>query len=542
MSTKPYLMTRMTDFTSLNSTAPDDVSQHHLAYDKHLHQITLVNDVYDGVDEVVQYLFQFPQETKESFITRQQRATLRNFVKRATQAFTGMIFRKPIEIARYGPRTTKLFERIDTVNHIEHFTKDVANAVAKDGITYILADSPQHNSRNTKTNQPYLMLVQREQLINWRKDEYGNFTMIVIAEMIVEAYGLFGSRYVRQWRVYNLDEETKAVTITLYRNKDGMASPEGKATANTLATMKSYYIFDTIATEFLAIPIQEVFVDNTPLLYDIAKMNIKHFNRLSHKDRYLTMAALPIPVIWGAEIDDEGQTTTAKPALVIGVDEAFVFSGSKEDSDFQWRELSGDSINLIEDDLNAIVEDITTGILRAAESANAVQKTATEVQLLQAEASNRVTQIATAVQIGMIRSLEILSEINNERVPTTATFIINKDFNASLMGSDGARVVMESYLMGMISMETFLQTLADMELISIDSARDEMARIEADTFVPVPKIESGGESPAGGGGVDKRTLGATNNKDKKNLTPSDKANRKVSKDLKGKANNTEKKK
>jgi len=526
-------MTRMTDFTSLTSIAPDDVSQHHPLYDKHLHQITLVNDVYDGVDEVVQYLFQFPQETKESFTTRQQRATLRNFVKRATQAFTGMIFRKPIEISNYGPRTTKLFERIDTVNHVEHFTKNVANAVSKDGITYILADAPQHNSRNTKTNQPYLMLVQREQLINWRKDEYGNFTMIVIAEMIVEEFGLFGSRYVQQWRVYNLDVETKAVTITLYRNEDGKATPK---TANTLSTMKSYYIHDTISTQFDRIPIQEVFVDTTPLLYDIAKMNIKHFNRLSHKDRYLTMAALPIPVIWGAEVDDSGQTTTAKPALVIGVDEAFVFSGSKDESDFQWRELSGDSIHLIEDDLNAIVEDITTGILRAAESANAVQKTATEVQLLQAEASNRVTQIATAVQIGMERSLEILSEINNERIPATATFIINKDFNASLMGSDGARVVMESYLMGMISTETFLQTLSDMELISIDSAREEMARIKADTFKPVPKIE-GDAAPAG---TDKRTLGATNNNDKKNLTPKDKANRKVTKDLKGKANNTEK--
>jgi hypothetical protein len=303
--------------------------------------------------------------------------------------------------------------------------------------------------------------------------------------------------------------------------------------------MKSYYIFNTIETEFNRIPIQEVFVDNTPILYDIAKLNIKHFNRLSHKDRYLTMAALPIPVIWGAEVDDDGNTTTAKPALVIGVDEAFVFSGSKEEADFQWRELSGDSIDLIEKDLNSIVEDITTGILRAAESANAVQKTATEVQLLQAEASNRVTQIATAVQIGMARSLDILSEINNERVPASATFVINKDFNASLMGSDGARVVMESYLMGMISMETFLQTLSDMELISIDSAKEEIARIEADKFKPEPKIDNG-EGGGAGAGTDKRTLSAAGGGNKQ-LSPKDKMNRKTTKDLKGKANNTEKK-
>jgi hypothetical protein len=185
-------------------------------------------------------------------------------------------------------------------------------------------------------------------------------------------------------------------------------------------------------------------------------------------------------------VNEAGETTTAKPALVIGVDEAFIFS-SKEEGDFQWRELSGSSVNLLEEDLNSITEDITTGILRAAETANAVQKTATEVQLLQAEAANRVTSIAMAVETGMKEALTLLSAISKETVPSDAVFLINKDFNASLMGSDGARVVMESYLLGMLSMETFLQTLSDMELINIDSATKEIERIASDTFKPTPK-------------------------------------------------------
>ena len=447
-------------FTSANRNS-DDPSQHHLLYDQHIHQVQLVNDIYDGVDSTVQHLFSFPQETKETFKIRQDRATLRNFVKRAVQAFTGMIFRKPLELNGYGPRTTKLFDTIDTVQTVENFSKDVTAALTKDGITYILADSPSTQGSSiydeASLKRPYLMSIKRHAVINWREDTRGKFTMVVIEETVAEPYGLFGTQYIRQWRVY----DDKA-NINIYRDNASATrqSAKNSQTSSLPLNKGGYYIHDEIETGFVDIPLIKLVVDPTPILYDIAKLNVKHFNRMSHKDRYLTMAALPIPVIWGADIDDDGNANSAKPALVIGVDEAFVFTGSKDESDFQWRELSGTSVELLESDLNAIVEDITTGILRAAETANAVQKTATEVQLLQAEASNRVTAISNAVEIGMTKALELISIINKEVVPETATFIINKDFNAALVGSDGARVVMESYLMGMISMETFLQTLS----------------------------------------------------------------------------------
>ena len=63
-------------------------------YRKHVHQLrALVNNVYEGIDSANDsYLFKFPQEQKLTFEESQQRATLRNFVRRAVEAFTGMIF------------------------------------------------------------------------------------------------------------------------------------------------------------------------------------------------------------------------------------------------------------------------------------------------------------------------------------------------------------------------------------------------------------------------------------------------------------------
>ena len=462
---------------ALNASQKDTPSTRHIDYLKHIDQVVLVNNIYDGIDSAKEYLFSFPQELPATFNTRVERATLRNFVKRAVEAFTGMIFRKPIEVEKYGARTTRSFPKIDTKNSIQMFTKSQTTSATKDGKSYILVDSASDGS-----SAPYLVAINRSQLINWRVDAKGKYTMIVIEEVIAEPNGLFGTTYIIQWRHY--DEEGN---IRIYRQKENSKEIEQYG--------------PTITTDYAGIPFVEIAVDDTPILYDTAKLNIKHFNRLSHKDRYLTMAALPIPVIWGADLDDKtGEPTTAKPALVIGVDEAFIFN-SKEDGDFQWRELSGSSITLIEDDLNSITEDITTGILRAADTANTVQKTATEVALLQAEASDRVSAIAIAVETGMREALLILSEFNNETVPSDAVFILSKDFNAALAGTDAQRLLFESYLQGLVSIETYLKSLADAEIISIESTSSELVRIEKDNFVPKPKVA---EAPA----MDNRTKSA----------------------------------
>ena len=475
--------TSLPDFSSIaimNAMSVDSPDTKHITYFQHAKQIEIINNVYNGVDSTKQYLYQFPQELATSFEQRKERSTLRNFVKRATEAFTGMIFRKAIEINGWGARTVKSFDKIDKHQNIVEFTKEVTRSVTLDGKTYILVDASRDG-----TSQPYFVHVKRNQIINWRRDENGNFTMVVIENILARPKGKFGTEYYQQW--WHYDENGN---ISIYEK------PEPGADIVQV---------DYIETDYDGIPLVEVDISEVPILYDVAKLNIKHFNRMSHKDRYLTMAALPIPIIWGADIDEDGKPETAKPALVIGVDEAFMFTGDKSECDFEWRELSGKSIDLLEKDLDSIVEDITTGILRAADTVSTVQKSATEVALLQAEASDRVTTIANAVENAMNEALRLLSLFNNEKVPKDAVFILSKDFNAALSGSDGQRLLFESYLQGLLSIETYLQALSDAELISIESTKKELEKIKNDDFVPVPVVGKE-QLPA----MDNRTKSAIN--------------------------------
>jgi hypothetical protein len=434
----------------------------HPQYRAHLEQVRIVKDVYNGSDTAKAYLTQFPQELAATYEERKDKIALRNFVKRATEAFVGMIFRKPVDTLGYSPRIDEIVKRIDTKSTLNQFSRTLTETLIRDGSTYILVDS----SRDNEYNAPYFVNITRAEVINWRKNQAGDFTMIVLQEEVEEALDDFEIQYVRQYRVYSADGN-----ITIYRERDN-----------------NYYIQETITTGFDYIPIVELKMSDIPPLYDIARLNIKHMNRTSAKDRYLDMAACPVPVIWGAGIDDEENVTTAKPALVIGVDEAFIFT-SKEEGDFQWRELSGSSIDQLQKDLKVIEDDITSGVIRASQSESTTMKTATQSFYEAAESSNRVTVIANIVEYALNRAMDILCDFVGEP-ESVGVVIVNKDFNAVSGNTTDLRLLWEMYLGGALSISTLLTSMQQYELINIGSSDEEVKRIEQDDFMPESKLET----------------------------------------------------
>ena len=430
----------------------------HPLYKKHQNQVKIVTDIYNGSDSASSYLSQFPQEIEDTFVDRKNKIALKNYVKRATEAFVGMIFRKPIDAIGYSENMMKITKRIDTKSTINQFARRITEKLIRDGKTYILVDSLQDGSN------PYLISMDRNSVINWSKDENGNFTLIVIREFIEDRISEFEVDTIEQYRVYRDDGN-----ITIYRQSE-----------------QEFYEYSYIETDLDYIPVQELSLDDIPPLYDIARLNIKHMNRTSAKDRYLDMAACPVPVIWGAEIDDEGSVSSAKPALVIGVDEAFIFNGTKDECDFQWRELSGSSIDQLQNDLSVIEEDITSGVIRASSSENTTMKTATQSYYEASEASNRVTVIANIVEYALNASLDIMIDMLGEN-DSVGGVIINKDYNAIAGSTTDLRLLWEMYLGGSLSLATLLNSMQQFELINIGSVDEEIKKIESETFVPKPK-------------------------------------------------------
>jgi hypothetical protein len=84
--------------TALYNAQSDNVNFEHPEYIEFYNQVHYVQNVYDGTDSVKQYLKMAPREEVPSFVDRQSSIAFKNFVKRAIEAFVGMIFRKSIQV------------------------------------------------------------------------------------------------------------------------------------------------------------------------------------------------------------------------------------------------------------------------------------------------------------------------------------------------------------------------------------------------------------------------------------------------------------
>ena len=76
----------------------DSVDLVHPDYGRYINMVNVVRDIYNGTDSIKKHIYQFDKESEQSIKTRREKATVKNFVKRSTEAFVGMIFRKSIEL------------------------------------------------------------------------------------------------------------------------------------------------------------------------------------------------------------------------------------------------------------------------------------------------------------------------------------------------------------------------------------------------------------------------------------------------------------
>jgi len=468
--------------TALYNAQSDNVNFEHPEYIEFYNQVHYVQNVYDGTDSVKQYLKMAPREEVPSFVDRQSSIAFKNFVKRAIEAFVGMIFRKSIQVVGYSDDVMRISTTIDKKSTLNKFSRELATTLIRDGRVFIAVDSPVGGE-----GDPYFTILNRASVINWRKNELGQYTLLVYRETIQEPLGDFGMGTVEQWRVF---KENGDVDIWRHDSTNG-----------------DYHLYQTIETEFDYIPIVDIELSAIPPLYDVAKLSIKHMNRTSFKDKYLDMAAIPVPVIWDAMASRDDMTASpsgTRPVHVIGVDEAFVFTGTKDESDFQWRELSGNSIRALQDDLAVIEDDITSGVIRASQSDNTTIKTATQSFYEAAESSNRVTVIANALEIGLNKAMTMLMDLLNEVPEGLERIIVNKDYNATLQDTNNMRLLWEMFLGGALSTKTLLASLEQFEMIEIGSVEDEITRIKEDDFIPIPKVD--GNDSIANKEMDNRTL------------------------------------
>lgn len=421
----------------MNYNQDNTVSFEHPEYVLHKNQVKLCMDFYDGIDTARQYLYARPNENDTDFYNRQIKAVLSNYVERIVTTQSGQIFSSPITYDEVPQKQMDLLDAED----IAEFAKDTCKRGIRDGKAFILLDIP------IEGGEPYFLNIDRANVINWRKDDEGNYTMVVIAESyaVEEEFAIY---YETQYRV--IDE---VGNIQIWRSS---------------SESKTGWEVEEITTSYNFLPFYELHIGDIPPLYDIAVMNRNHFNAFSEKDTIISTATQPSFFTKGLGLDGSD--------LAIGVN--YTINTDNPESSCEWIELDGRSIEYAQQDLRLKEQSMAERALQI-QGESLQTKTATQVATENSESTSRLSDISEDLENTLNEAYNGWSMMKYS-TEAVGRILLPNDFKIDALDSNLVNSLNSMTVAGNLSRESLLTTLSDAGIIEIDSVDDELKKIDAE--------------------------------------------------------------
>lgn len=417
------------------NTTTNNVDYFHPLYLEHEHQWKLCQDLYNGIDSSLKYLIQSTNENDEDFKVRQRLATLTPMFERVVTAQVGQVFRKPIS---YTDVPDKMKQWIEDELHFDTFIREATTNAIRDGKSFVFIDLPEDGGELLAIH------VNRNQLINWRKDQHGNFTMAVIAEL------------------YEVEEEFKVSYETQYRHID----PNGNHSIYRKEG-GDWKLYRFIETAFPFVPLYEADLGSVPPNYDIAVMNRVEFNSCSMTANAIRKATDPSLLTIGLGLDDGAEVKLGVNATI---------NTDNPEADVRWVELNGASIPIAKEDIkdqrHAMAERALT-----LQNSSLSTKTATQVNKESAESNARLTDISTEMQVLANNIYQAIYRVRFNQ-DAVGTIELPFDFNDDAGDTNIIAQLNQLYVSGAISQETLLNTLREKEMLLVDDVAEEIKRTQ----------------------------------------------------------------
>lgn len=281
----------------------------------------LINDITLGwtgiVDNKTTYLPASPSEVSNTkkYDARWQLATFEDFYNPTVEGITGLIFKKPIKLNDDVPQA--LQDDLTNANAMGDDFGVVAgqlfNGALRKGIKFALVDMPkgQVNSRADEIAQgikPYITLIDVENVTSWQTALINGqivLTQVKIREFIdVPIEGNpYGTESEEQWRVLELVENR--VTWTVYNKEDSIVD------SGTLGEIDFIPLY--------ALNLDDIgYFEANPPLYEVAKLNIRHYQMFSDSSYASHIACVPFYVATGVQ-QDETKDLTISPNTFLSL-------------------------------------------------------------------------------------------------------------------------------------------------------------------------------------------------------------------------------
>ena len=302
-------------YSSLNiynqpiTVAPTTVASPNAAYQRMANFWDLIADLKEGTykirSEHRKYLPQEPRETDDSYDTRLARSTVVPYLQRIEKMLSGMLVRKPIRLDDVSDLVREQLFDVDLEgNDLNIFLYNVARVAISFGHVGVLVDAPKDGEKT----RPYWVTYSPKDILGFRSeiiDGSRQLTQVRLLEQVVEPDGKYGDKVIKQIRVL----ERGRYEIHRKDEKKG----EYKLFDEGEMSLKDKIPFSIAYSNRVG-----YFESRSPL-YDIAELNLKHYQIQSELDNILHISSVPLLAVFGYPNADEilgqklvGETAEAK--------------------------------------------------------------------------------------------------------------------------------------------------------------------------------------------------------------------------------------
>ena len=436
-------------YSSLNiynqpvTLAPTTVASPNAAYQRMANFWGLIEDLKEGTykirSEHRKYLPQLEREVDDSYDRRLSRSNVVPFMQRIEKMLAGMLVRKPVRLDGVSDLVREqLFDVSLEGDDLNVWLYTTARTVISYGHCGVLVDAPKDGEKV----RPYWVTYEPKNILGWRTeviDGVRQLTQLRLMEQVVEPDGKYGEKIVKQIRVlepgrFEIHRKDKKGEYKLH-DEGEMSIKDKIPFAVAYSNRVGYY-------------------ESRSPLYDIAELNLKHYQIQSDLDNILHISSVPLLAVFGYPNSDE-ITTRPSEALSLPPESRMEYVSPSSDSyESQFRRL---------EDLK---DQINTLSLAAVLGQKLVGETAEAKRIDRSQNDSTMMVVAQQMQDLIDNCLKFHSEYLNE--PNAGSSFVNRDFVTARLEPQEIQSLLALFTAGTISQETLLTQLSSGEILGDD--------------------------------------------------------------------------
>lgn len=435
------------------------VDNKHEQYENRYKDWTLLRDVVAGErvikDGSTEYLPMLSGQNAKEYSAYKTRGSFFGATCRTVQGLTGAIMRRAPTIALPAAlesmRDNITLEGVTLVELARSCCENVIH-YGRYGLLIDMSDTA------TFEDMPYIAEYGAADILNWHIKVIAGkktLTMVALAEIVntVNPADRFEIESTQQMRVLELDEYGYLV-VSIYQKESEKG--EWLRAGNDICPVVKGKRLDYIPFVFMG-AMGNTFAVQKPPLLDLANLNIKHWQVSVDYYHGLHWCALPTPWAAGFPVDAK---------LYIGCSKAWVAQDPNAKAGF--LEFTGQGLGAVEKALNKLEYRMAVmGARFLEEGTRRVAEAADTLRMRARGETATLSNIAGSVEKALERALGLMA-LWISISPEDIDIELNKDFVSTRLSAQDIAALLQAYLNGAVSLDSFIYNLHQGEVLPED--------------------------------------------------------------------------